>query len=243
MTEEELIDRARTTLSRCYWVVGECASIWTQRFARGRSDAAFGELIDLSADQVYQRRRVWETFADVRCEYSALSWSHFYTALNWEDSAECLQWAEEMEATVGEMRAWRRAAHGEDLSIEADDEADQRERFPETAAACAPVQAPVAASVSRDQGEYAPFRAGASAPVSDRGETAGRGPAVSPPGDPCELIAKRVLHSLQLCLRALEDANPQEFRRIPEPLDLQLIDAARAVYDRISDLRSGGHGP
>ena len=64
-------------------------------------------------------------------------------------------------------------------------------------------------------------------------------PAAEPPSDPCELIAKRVLHSLQLCLRALEDAIPQEFHRISEPLDLQLIDTARAVYDRINDLRSG----
>lgn len=239
MTEDELIDRARTTLSGCHWFVGECASIWTERFARGRSDAAFGELIELSADQVYQRRRVWETFADVRGEYSALSWSHFYAALTWEDSAECLAWASEMEATVAEMRAWRRAAHGEDLSIEADEEADQHERFPESVAACAPVEAPVAPSVKRDQGEYAPFRTGASAPVSDRRETAGRVPAATPETPPIEMLARRVLHNLLLCLRALADTTPEAFSRIPEPLDLELIDAARQLYDRISELRCG----
>ena len=57
-------------------------------------------MIGLSGDQVYQRRRVWEAFADVHQDYATLKWSHFYVALNWDDASECLQWANEMEATV-----------------------------------------------------------------------------------------------------------------------------------------------
>ena len=64
------------------------------RFARGRTDADFAQLVGLSADQVFQRRRVWETFADVYSGYPALKWSHFYVAVAWDDAAECLQWAQ-----------------------------------------------------------------------------------------------------------------------------------------------------
>lgn len=122
-TEEQLIQRAQQALSRCNWEIGDCAARWTKRYARGRSDADFGALIGLSGDQVYQRRRVWETFSDVYEQYSALKWSHFYAGLNWDDAAECLQWAQEMQGTVAEMKAWRRAQHGEDLTAPAGDDA------------------------------------------------------------------------------------------------------------------------
>src|SRR5690606_3437939 len=69
-----------------------------------------------SGDQVFQRRRVWETFSDVHENYPKLKWSHFYVVINWEDAADCLQWANDMEATIAEMKAWRRAQHGEDLT-------------------------------------------------------------------------------------------------------------------------------
>ncbi len=114
-TEEQLILRAQQALSRCNWEIGECAARWTEKYARGRTDADFGALIGLSGNQVYQRRRVWETFADVHDAYPNLKWSHFYAALNWEDAAECLQWANDLGATVAEMKAWRRAQRGEDL--------------------------------------------------------------------------------------------------------------------------------
>lgn len=118
-TEKELIQRAQTAVSQCNWTVGECAVQWTKKFARGRTDADFGELVGMSGDQVYQRRRVCETFTDVRDNYSALKWSHFYIALNWDDAAECLSWANENEATIAEMKAWRRLQRGEDVTTSA----------------------------------------------------------------------------------------------------------------------------
>jgi hypothetical protein len=113
-TESDLISRAQVAVSQCNWVVGECAARWTQRYAKGRTDADFGQLVGLSGDQVYQRRRVWETFGDVRGDYPSLKWSHFYISLNWDDAPECLQWAEENQATVSELKMWRRAMHGTD---------------------------------------------------------------------------------------------------------------------------------
>jgi hypothetical protein len=121
-TEQDLIDRAQEALNQCNWVIGECAAQWTRRYAKGRTDADFGARIGLSGDQVYQRRRVWETFSDVRNEYQNVKWSHFYAALNWDDAAECLQWADEMQATVAEMKAWRRAQRGEDLTRDSAEE-------------------------------------------------------------------------------------------------------------------------
>ncbi|WP_145308808.1 hypothetical protein [Gimesia fumaroli] len=117
MTEEQLIDRAREAMSESSWVIGECASQWTKKYSKGRTDADFGAMVGLSGDQIYQRRRVWETFGDVREQYAKLKWSHYYIALTWDDAPECLQWAEENEATVAELKAWRRAINGEDLSI------------------------------------------------------------------------------------------------------------------------------
>ena len=99
-SEEELVSVAQTAVSRCNWVVGACAAQWTRKFARGRTDADFGAMVGLSSDQVYQRRRVWETFGDVHGDYPSLKWSHFYVALTWDDAPECLQWAEENQATV-----------------------------------------------------------------------------------------------------------------------------------------------
>ncbi len=109
-TEEELISKAQSAVSQSNWVVGECAYKWTQRYARGRGDGDFAALLGLTADQVFQRRRVWQTFADVCQNYPALKWSHFYAALTWDDAPECLQWADENQSTVSEMKAWRRAA-------------------------------------------------------------------------------------------------------------------------------------
>src|SRR5262245_15540166 len=123
-SEEQLVSRAQEAVSQCRWMVGECAARWTERYARGRTDGDFAGLIGLTADQVYQRRRVWETFADIRDDFPSLKWSHFYSALSRDDARECLQWADETRSTVAEMRAWRRARRGEDLSVEAiDDEA------------------------------------------------------------------------------------------------------------------------
>ena len=121
-TEEQLVERAQLAVSSCRWVVGECAAQWTTRYARGRTDADFAAQVGLTPDQIFQRRRVWETFHAVQSQYSELKWSHFYAALTWDDSAECLQWAEETRATVAEMKAWRRARRGEDLDQPGEEE-------------------------------------------------------------------------------------------------------------------------
>lgn len=115
-SESQLVGMSRKAISDSSWTVGAAASVWIRKFSRGRTDADFGVMIGISPDQVYQRRRVYESFADVRGNYPNLMWGHFWAAIDWEDSMECLTWANDVHATVAEMRAWRRAQHGEDLS-------------------------------------------------------------------------------------------------------------------------------
>lgn len=198
-TEEKLISVARDAVSQCNWVVGECASEWTQKYARGRTDHDFGQMVGLSGDQIYQRRRVWMKFGESYREYPNLKWSFFYVTLNWDDSEECLSWANDTSATVAEMRAWRRARHGEDLNADAD------ESYSEWAAplivdsATTPLTAVMDPSefvrsgqgeragaggsgteletmsgAAREGGDYSPFRPGAAspAPAEQEAETA-----------------------------------------------------------------------
>lgn len=114
-TEEQLIDRARQAVESSAWIVGECASKWTEKYSRGRSDTAFGDLVGLTGEQVRQRRAVWNRFGISNSNWK-LSFTHCYTALNWTDADACLSWSADVGATVAEMKAWRRARHGEDLT-------------------------------------------------------------------------------------------------------------------------------
>lgn len=114
-SERQLVERAIASLSQSNWDVGECASRWTTKFAKGRGDEQFGNLIGLSRSQVQQCRQVYETYGDVRDLYPSLAFNHFYVARGWDDAEECLAWAEENQARVSEMIAWRRMNGGEDM--------------------------------------------------------------------------------------------------------------------------------
>lgn len=217
-TEDELVEQARFVMSSCNWQLGMIASNWTKRFAKGRTDASFGELIGLSADQVYQRRRVWETFADVYLGYPALKWSHFVVALTWDDAAACLGWAEETQATVGEMRAWRRAEYGEDLSREEDGSWESGDESQAEALGDAGSRE-AAVSISDIDGEcerspeqvpYAPFSQAARSPERS---TAGVSVATETPNR--EQVARRLLRQLKLCATVMDDQFHDAFESLP----------------------------
>lgn len=239
-TEDQLIQTARDAVSQCNWVVGECAAMWTSRYAKGRTDVDFGQMVGLSGDQIFQRRRVWEKFGSVHETYGSLKWSFFYVALNWDDAEECLAWARDESATVAEMRAWRKAQRGEDLSAEGEEwysewaapvgldtsavplsrVVDPSEYVPSgsgdrAGAAGARSGSPVATmdAVARDAGDpgYAPFRADAgSAPVSVSEHPAERA-EMSP-----EQFWKRASGMLDKLNRAL---TPQYLRALSEQSD------------------------
>lgn len=199
--ETKLVEIAKAAISTCYWVVGECAALWTQRHAKGRTDADFGTMIGLDGDKVQKRRTVWSTFADVKDNYRRLTWSHFYAGLTWEDSAECFAWAEENQATVAEMKAWRRLQHGEDLELppsieqwesdwddvyaperKLEDEDELESQYPAGIVTPAPIaasQQPAATMATlaetEDESAYAPFRPTTGAPPrEDNGDGASR---------------------------------------------------------------------
>ena len=248
-TESALIQRALTALSRCHWEVGECAAQWTKRFARGRTDADFASLVGLSSDQVYQRRRVWETFGDVHTSYSHLKWSHFYSALNWDDAADCLQWAEDVQAGVAEMRAWRRAQHGEDLS-----EASLEESmgFGPVELMVTTESAPLAAGTGRaaaagattivsegkqtaalaaepDQDSaYAPFREDVATPSRDGSER--QEPTT-------EQLVKRMASAIERCHGAMNAQFVRQFAKLPEKVRNRFLKAVEHLSEKVGELQ------
>jgi hypothetical protein len=244
-TEADLVVRAQLSISHCQWEVGECAALWTKRFARGRTDVDFAQLIGLSPDQVYQRRRVWETFSDVSTSFPSLKWSHFYAALNWDDAAECLQWAQDIGATVAEMRAWRRAQRGEDLS---EPSADAVEWLPGEAVMVRAPGAdgeaesrtgsrsgdlvPVAAGVARsadEVGEYAPFHDGAITPPTEA-------PAKERPAPTVDQLVRRMTTALERCVAAIDGSFKKHFAEIPAKDRRRFLKAIEQLADKTAGL-------
>lgn len=118
MTHPE-IAQARLALNDCNWTIGRTCAEWLTRHGSRYKVPDFAASIHLSPEQVQQRLEVWVAFEAERGNYPHLLWSHFYAATKFSSVHEahvCLKWAEEMQATVGEMKAWRRAQAGEDLS-------------------------------------------------------------------------------------------------------------------------------
>ncbi len=259
-SEADLVARAQEAVSQCYWVVGECAAQWTRRYSRGRTDADFGALVGMSADQIFQRRRVWETFGSVRDQFSQLKWSHFYAALPWEDAEVCLRWAEELQATVAEMKAWRRAQHGEDLTVESPEEdeltsigapwetvpvQDPAEFGRSTGAVRGPADAagelnPALVGVARqlepgDSG-YAPFRQGAAQPAAT-GTEAQAGPAAGMPPSTHQLV-KRMTSTIERCVKVLTPEFAREYRTLPEPVRHRLIDVVEELSRALAQIEA-----
>jgi hypothetical protein len=255
-TEQDLIERAQDALNHCNWVIGECAAQWTKRYAKGRTDADFGAKIGLSGDQVYQRRRVWESFSDVHQEYAQLKWSHFYAALNWDEAAECLQWADEMQATVAEMKAWRRAQLGEDLNEQVEEEApfaesaiehlsptegfvrdpgdaitsgetpDERSGRTRESADSSTVAA--AARGTADEQPYSPFGKDARGPAPTG--------AADKPKKSSEAVLKSLAGALEKCDKALTPAVLEDWPSVAPELRKRFLTAVRNVSSKTAGL-------
>jgi len=254
-TEDQLVHTARQAISDANWVVGECSAKWTARYARGRTDADFGLLVGLSADQVYQRRRVWEVFGQRRGQFTGLSWSHFYAALTWNDADDCLNWAMATEASVAEMKAWHRLRQpaGSDARP-ADPQAIQLADAPLEAvlptepgaedALIDPVHAPfepaeaavsaASPSAARQTGEaeYYPYRAGAGSPPPADSPAE---PAPPPPSLPER--AERLAAALERCARTLDEAFVSGFSGLPAATRQRLLRAARDLMARLESLQ------
>lgn len=260
-TEQQLIEQAQIAVTRCNWVVGECASKWTRKYSRGRTDGDFGLLVGLSADQIYQRRRVWETYGDVYTQYDHLKWSHFYVSLNWDDAPECLQWAQENEATVAEMKAWRRAQQGEDLTQDAEPVNDwgSDPAFTVISSTPTPVRDPAEFQIgtglpspardprespetlpafARESGpqegeEYSPYRkeAGSPAPQESGPEMA----VLEKPKLAPEHTIKRMTSTLERMNKSLTPEMLEEFRTLPEKLRVRFVQAVSELSTAVAD--------
>jgi hypothetical protein len=261
-SEEQLVQRAQAAISECRWTVGECAALWTKKYSRGRTDADFAALVGLSGDQIYQRRRVWEVFAEEKEKYGSLKWSHFYTALAWDDAAECLAWSDENKSTVAEMKAWRRAVRGEDLSLEAEELAlpdssvnDAIQFVPNEpsyvqdpsefggsgrgdgggrSASGELVETVAGAARELSPGEgYAPFRANAG---TVPGKGAPEKDAAPPEPIPPEQMVKRMTSTLERCLKVFTPEFRKEFRKLPEPVKNKLVKVVGELSSTVGNL-------
>lgn len=254
-TEDQLVETAQSAVSQCNWLIGECAARWTERYAKGRTDADFGDLVGLSGDQIYQRRRVWESFSDVSNEYSELRWSHFYACVTWDDAAECLGWAQEMGATVAEMKAWRRASRGEDLTQPAEDDLAPFEAnilpleptsttihggtdgetpyVPGDGTGASRESDPEMAAAARStdgESEYTPFGTGArgSAPAESA-------PEVDAPVRP--LVAfKKIASALERLDKQLTPAVLAASNEVPDDVRERLLKAFESVSEKVAEL-------
>lgn len=260
-TEEQLVERAQHAVSRCNWEIGFCAAEWTQRFARGRTDADFAQMVGLSPDQVYQRRRTADRFGNNYEQYPSLKWSHFYTVLTWDDAHDCLQWADENQATVAEMKAWRRAVRGEDLTSEPAAEDDfagdpsvlQVSSEPavvrdvndsDADAPAAGKNAPVgergkavAGAARQSNGDdYAPFRSGAgSAAPESREDHLGTATAAAPQPSPLRVF-KRAAASLERVNEALSQDALNSFADLPEDVRSRFTAAFTALQSKVGKI-------
>jgi hypothetical protein len=255
-SEEQLISTARDAVSQCNWVVGECAGKWTTKYARGRTDSDFGQMVGLSGDQIYQRRRVWETFGSIFENYSQLKWSFFYVALNWEDAEKCLEWAADNEATVAEMRAWRKAQNGEDLYTETVEQysewaapltidtsntplsavVDPAEFVPsgEGDRAGMPGQGSevgTMAGAPRESGEYAPFRSDAASPAP--GEQFAEVAVLERPEPAPEQVWKRAVSMLERLNKSLTPKVMAAYDDQPEALQSRLTKAVDELQEKL----------
>ncbi len=256
-SEEQLISRARDAVSQCNWVVGECAHQWTKRYSRNRTDSDFGQMVGLTGDQIYQRRRVWATFGEIYQKFSGLKWSFFYVAMNWDDAEECLQWAQDSDATVAEMRAWRRAQRGEDLFSDSGDgysewaspigidtsniplstvvdpaqylTAGQGARSGAVTADREPV--PTMAMAARESGDgYAPFRADAATIPATRNSDPD---VVNRPELTPEQLLKKTASILERVNKALTDEVLSVLEEQPEKIRHRIAEALNEIVEKL----------
>lgn len=113
-TEEQLIAGARALVNNTNWDLGQYAAQWTQRFARGRTDADFAELIGSTQQRVNECRRVYERFSTLY--RSSGKFTHAVVALTADDPDTAMEWVVENDATVNELKAWLRMQRGDDLT-------------------------------------------------------------------------------------------------------------------------------
>jgi hypothetical protein len=216
--------------------------------------------LGLTADQVFQRRRVWQTFADVSQNYPALKWSHFYAALTWDDAPEGLQWADENQSTVSEMKAWRRALRGEDLRTEsqtADEwgtpaavsyvpdehvavrdpseflEADGRSRPMRGGDGESRLVETVGAVARDSDASYSPYRSGAGSPAPRESESTAVAPR--PQASPEQLIT-RMSTTLERINEALTSEMLKEFKSLPEKKRSRFLKAVSGLSTKTARL-------
>jgi len=116
--ESELVSVCQSIYSDFHWALGAAIGEYVKRFGHRRDEVEMAQLIGMTSTEFRSCRDVDARFRDSRKQFGNLGWRHFHAAVGWDDAEACLTWADEVKATIAEMRAWRRAHHGEDLSVD-----------------------------------------------------------------------------------------------------------------------------
>ncbi|MGZ0172945.1 MAG: hypothetical protein ACKVHE_25705 [Planctomycetales bacterium] len=130
-TEKQIVALAKAAIAKesdCKWSVGRLAHEWTERFAKGRTDGDFAELVGLSRRAVQHRRQVYEAYGDVWNSSSKLTWTHYRETLDWSDAEEWLAEADKHGWSVATMKSQREevtvGAEAVDLTADVTSDAD-----------------------------------------------------------------------------------------------------------------------
>jgi hypothetical protein len=118
-SQQHLVQAGREIESRSTddkWDLGRVASVFVTDCKHG-SDQQLADLIGSQQQRVNECRRVFEERQSYRSS-GKLTWTHLRVSLAWDNGDDCLDWAESTCANVAEMKAWRRAMRGEDLSAD-----------------------------------------------------------------------------------------------------------------------------
>jgi hypothetical protein len=164
-----------------------------------------------------------------------------------------------MGATVAEMRAWRRAQRGEDLTVDAEEEAIQylptQPEFVQDPGAYDPagprgesrggggagtLERAAHAGVARQAGggdddNYTPYRADAATPPRKEGapeRKEGTGADIPP-----EQLVRRMTSTLERCAKILAGDFRREFQKLPDPIREKFLSAAAELQTQIGQLR------
>jgi hypothetical protein len=117
-SERQLIDEQLAILEQenhCKWESGRLIHEWTQRYAKGRTDADYSKLIGgkMPRSTCQMRRSVYENYRDVCSTWSKLSYSHYKTSISWDDAEEWLAEADKSDWSVATMQRKRADVYAE----------------------------------------------------------------------------------------------------------------------------------
>lgn len=133
-SEQELVEIGVSAAS-CLWTLGEAASLWCRKYARGRTAIDYSEQTGWGQKTVQRAIAVFEKMSPLREKFPTLFWTHFFAAMTWGDAEHWLDQAatrrlskDRMRAARAESQALAAAPASDCVAVDDDELEDQVER-------------------------------------------------------------------------------------------------------------------